>query len=211
MKRITGLTLFILIIVGMFVLIDRSDSKKMKMSEQIENKMFTQTETKVYPESTVEELKEMLAAFQNDVAPRINNDFERKLAERMYVEMKMFDETIDVKQLLIRAKDQADFERAWLDHAKSDYGIVVTGDEVDEWIEKGPDATVVESQRRYAEAKEMSVYELNHDYYRDQYVKWVVWEDLIPLVTERYEASSEQVLDNNRLIELYEQEVENTL
>ncbi|WP_214698932.1 MULTISPECIES: hypothetical protein [unclassified Exiguobacterium] len=209
MKRITGLTLFILIIVGIFVLIDRSDSKK--ISEQIENKMFTQTETKVYPESTVEELKEMLAAFQNDVAPRINNDFERKLAERMYVEMKMFDETIDVKQLLIRAKDQADFERAWLDHAKSDYGIVVTGDEVDEWIEKGPDATVVESQRRYAEAKEMSVYELNHDYYRDQYVKWVVWEDLIPLVTERYEASSEQVLDNNRLIELYEQEVENTL
>ncbi|WDH74809.1 hypothetical protein PTI97_08170 [Exiguobacterium marinum] len=209
MKRITGLILFILIIVGMFVLIDRSDSKK--MSEQVENEMFTQTETKVYPESTVEELKEMLAAFQNDVAPRINNDFERKLAERMYVEMKMCDETIDVKQLLIRAKDQANFERAWLDHAKSNYGIVVTGDEVDEWIEKGPDATVVESQRRYAEAKEMSVFELNHDYYRDQYVKWVVWEDLIPLVTERYEESSEQVLDNNRLIELYEQEVENTL
>ena len=29
MKRITGLTIFILIIVGMFVLIDQSDSKKM--------------------------------------------------------------------------------------------------------------------------------------------------------------------------------------
>ena len=206
MKRITGLTLFILIIVGMFVLIDRSNSKK--MSEQVENKMFTQTETKGYPESTVEELKEILETFQNDVAPQINNDFERKLAERMYVEMKMIGEPIDVKKLIIRAKDQADFERAWLENAKSEYGIVATGDEVDEWIEKGPDATVVESQRRYAEAKEMSVYELNHDYYRDQYVKWVVWEDLIPLVTERYEQSSEHVLDNNRLIELYEQEVE---
>lgn len=206
MKRITGLTLFILIIVGMFVLIDRSESKK--MSEQVENKMFTQTETKGYPESTVEELKEILETFQNDVAPQINNDFERKLAERMYVEMKMIGEPIDVKKLIIRAKDQADFERAWLENAKSEYGIVATGDEVDEWIEKGPDATVVESQRRYAEAKEMSVYELNHDYYRDQYVKWVVWEDLIPLVTERYEQSSEHVLDNNRLIELYEQEVE---
>lgn len=205
MKRITGLTLFILIIVGMFVLIDRSESKK--MSEQVENKMFTQTETKGYPESTVEELKEILETFQNDVAPQINNDFERKLAERMYVEMKMIGEPIDVKKLIIRAKDQADFERAWLENAKSEYGIVATGDEVDEWIEKGPDATVVESQRRYAEAKEMSVYELNHDYYRDQYVKWVVWEDLIPLVTERYEQSSEHVLDNNRLIELYEQEV----
>ncbi|MDX5979821.1 hypothetical protein SIL77_00895 [Exiguobacterium profundum] len=206
MKRITGLTIFILIIVGMFVLIDQSDSKK--MSEQVENKMFTQTETKVYSESTVEELKEILETFQNDLAPQINNDFERKLAERMYVEMKKIGETIDVKELIIRAKDQADFERAWLEHAKSEYGIVVTGDEVDEWIEKGPDATVVESQRRYAEAKEMSVYELNHDYYRDQYVKWVVWEDLIPLVTDRYEQSSEHVLDNNRLIELYEQEVE---
>lgn len=206
MKRITGLTIFILIIVGMFVLIDQSDSKK--MSEQVENKMFTQTETKVYSESTVEELKKILETFQNDLAPQINNDFERKLAERMYVEMKKTGETIDVKELIIRAKDQADFERAWLEHAKSEYGIVVTGDEVDEWIEKGPDATVVESQRRYAEAKEMSVYELNHDYYRDQYVKWVVWEDLIPLVTDRYEQSSEHVLDNNRLIELYEQEVE---
>ncbi|WP_078147086.1 MULTISPECIES: hypothetical protein [unclassified Exiguobacterium] len=206
MKRITGLTIFILIIVGMFVLIDQSDSKK--MSEQVENKMFTQTETKVYSESTVEELKKILETFQNDLAPQINNDFERKLAERMYVEMKKSGEIIDVKELIIRTKDQADFERAWLEHAKSEYGIVVTGDEVDERIEKGPDATVVESQRRYAEAKEMSVYELNHDYYRDQYVKWVVWEDLIPLVTDRYEQSSEHVLDNNRLIELYEQEVE---
>ncbi|MET2870095.1 MULTISPECIES: hypothetical protein [Exiguobacterium] len=206
MKRVTGLTIFVLIIVGMFVLIDQSDSKK--MSEQVENKMFTQTETKVYSESTVEELKKILETFQNDLAPQINNDFERKLAERMYVEMKKSGETIDVKELIIRAKDQADFERAWLEHAKSEYGIVITGDEVDEWIEKGPDATVVESQRRYAEAKEMSVYQLNHDYYRDQYVKWVVWEDLIPLVTDRYEQSSEHVLDNNRLIELYEQEME---
>ncbi|WED56483.1 hypothetical protein OE059_06410 [Exiguobacterium profundum] len=206
MKRVTGLTIFVLIIVGMFVLIDQSDSKK--MSEQVENKMFTQTETKVYSESTVEELKKILETFQNDLAPQINNDFERKLAERMYVEMKKSGETIDVKELIIRAKDQADFERAWLEHAKSEYGIVITGDEVDEWIEKGPDATVVESQRRYAEAKEMSVYQLNHDYYRDQYMKWVVWEDLIPLVTDRYEQSSEHVLDNNRLIELYEQEME---
>ena len=57
----------------------------------------------------------------------------------------------------------------------------------------------------------MSVYELNHNYDRDQYMKWVVSEKLIPLITERYEKSSEQVLDNNRLIELYENEVKDTL
>ncbi|WP_215112867.1 hypothetical protein [Exiguobacterium sp. s63] len=87
----------------------------------------------------------------------------------------------------------------------------MTDEEVDEWIEKGPDATVLPSQKRLAEAKEISVYELNHNLYRDQYIKWVLWEELIPLITERYEETTDQVLDNNRLIELYEGEVRSTL
>lgn len=161
---------------------------------------------------TEEELKEILSKFQRDVAPQIENDFERKWAERLYVEMKLFDESIDVNKLITRTTEQADFERSWLTHAKDEYGVVVTDEEVDGWIEKGPDAEKVESQRRYAdEAKEMSVYELNYIYDRDQYMKWVVSEKLIPLITERYEESSEQVLDNNLLIELYEKEVKDTL
>lgn len=87
----------------------------------------------------------------------------------------------------------------------------MTDEEVDEWIEKGPDATVLPSQKRLAEAKGISVYELNHNLYRDQYIKWVLWEELIPLITERYEETTDQVLDNNRLIELYEGEVRSTL
>ena len=181
------------------------------ISAPIEKMKNSHVETKTAPEMTEEELKEILSKFQRDVAPQIENDFERKLAERLYVEMKLFDESINVNKLITRTTVQADFERAWLTHAKDEYGVVVTDEEVDGWIERGPDAEVVESQRRYAEAKEMSVYELNHNYYRDQYVKWVVWEKLIPLITERYEESSEQVLDNNRLIELYEKEVKDTL
>ncbi|WP_214794718.1 MULTISPECIES: hypothetical protein [unclassified Exiguobacterium] len=61
------------------------------------------------------------------------------------------------------------------------------------------------------ETKTVPEIELNHGYDRNQYMKWVVWEKLIPIITERYGESSEQVHDNNRLIELYEDEVKGTL
>lgn len=208
MKRRLRITLFSIFVVIALVLTNVEDDD---LSAPIEKVTNSQVETKTAPEMTVEELKEILSNFQRDVAPQIKNDFERKLAERMYVEMKLFDESIDVNKLITRTTEQANFERAWLTHAKDEYGVVVTDEEVDGWIEKGPDAEEVESQRRYADAKEMSVYELNHNYDRDQYIKWVVWEKLIPLITERYEESSEQVLDNNRLIELYENEVKDTI
>ncbi len=208
MRRLMGISIFSILVVIALVFTNMRDDD---LPEPIEKVTNSQVETKAVPEMTVGELKGILTDFQRNVAPQIKNDFERKLAERMYVEMKLFDESIDVNKLITRATEQADFERAWLTHAKDEYGVVVTDEEVDGWIERGPDAEVVESQRRYAEAKEMSVYELNHNYDRDQYMKWVVWERLIPLITERYEESSEQVLDNNLLIELYEKEVKDTL
>lgn len=209
MKRMLGITIFSLIIVMALIFTNMKDADD--SSAPFEKVTNSQVETKTVPEMTVGDLKDVLSDFQRDVAPQINNDFERKLAERLYVEMKMFDESIDVNKLITRAAEQADFERAWLAYAQDRYGIVVTDEEVDVWIENGPDAETVELQRRYAEAKEMSVYELNHGYDRDQYMKWVVWEKLIPIITERYGESSEQVLDNNRLIELYEDEVKGTL
>lgn len=209
MKRMLGISIFSILVVMVLVFTNMNSDD---FSAPIEKMKNSHVETKTAPEMTEEELKEILSKFQRDVAPQIENDFERKLAERLYVEMKLFDESIDVNKLITRTTEQADFERAWLTHAKDEYGVVVTDEEVDGWIEKGPDAEEVESQRRYAdEAKEMSVYELNHNYDRDQYMKWVVSEKLIPLITERYEKSSEQVLDNNRLIELYENEVKDTL
>lgn len=208
MKRMLGISIFSILVVMVLVFTNMNSDDFSTPNEKMTN---SHVETKTAPEMTVEELKEILSNFQQDVAPQIENDFERKLAERLYVEMKMFDESIDVNKLITRTTEQADFERAWLKHAKDEYGVVVTDEEVDGWIEKGPDAEEVESQRRYAEAKEMSVYELNHEYDRDQYMKWIVWEKLIPLVTERYEEASEKVLDNNRLIELYENEVSDTL
>lgn len=208
MKRMLGISIFSILVVMVLVFTNMNSDDFSTPNEKMTN---SHVETKTAPEMTVEELKEILSNFQQDVAPQIENDFERKLAERLYVEMKMFDENIDVNKLITRTTEQADYERAWLKHAKDEYGVVVTDEEVDGWIEKGPDAEEVESQRRYAEAKEMSVYELNHEYDRDQYMKWIVWEKLIPLVTERYEEASEKVLDNNRLIELYENEVSDTL
>ncbi len=92
----------------------------------------------------------------------------------MYVASIQFDKPIDEDQLTSRAINQAKFERAWVSYAKNTYGVVVTDEEVDEWIEKGPDATVLPSQKRLAEAKGISVYELNHNLYRDQFIKWVL-------------------------------------
>lgn len=208
MKRIARWTVFVIVIVGILALIDRS---AYKVTEPVENTMFVQTETKNNSELTVEELREILLRFQQEVAPNIQGELEQTLAERMYVASIQFDKPIDVDQLTSRAINQAKFERAWVSYAKDTYGVVVTDEEVDEWIEKGPDATVLPSQKRLAEAKGISVYELNHNLYRDQYIKWVLWEELIPLITERYEETTDQVLDNNRLIELYEGEVRSTL
>ncbi|WP_214777509.1 hypothetical protein [Exiguobacterium sp. s22] len=62
MKRIARWTVFVIVIVGMLALINRSDS--LKVTEPVENTMFVQTETKNNSELTVEELKEILLRFQ---------------------------------------------------------------------------------------------------------------------------------------------------
>lgn len=156
---------------------------------------------------TVEELKSALEAFRQYAAPRFDDELERKLAERIFVEMKLEREVIDVDALEKKAREKARYEKAWLAYAKQEYAVVVSAQEVDAWIEEGPDQNAVESQQNYAKALGVTLYELNHEIYRDQYVKWVVWEKLIPILTEKHDESTQVMLDNNQLISLYDKEV----
>ena len=160
------------------------------------------------PVPTVEELTRHLKTFQREVAPRIKEEFERTLAMRQFVEAKLAGDTVDVDRLIANAQESARFERAWLAYAETEYGVVASEEEVDAWIEAGPDTYLVDSAVNFAEALGVSLNELNHVTYRDQYVKWVVWEQLIPRLTAKYEQESAGVkLDNNELIRRYEAEV----
>lgn len=170
---------------------------------------------------TEEQFKEYLEEFNRSDLSGLENNQEKKLAQRSFVESKQAKQKIDMKELKKEAKEQAKFEKAWVKYADQEYGIKVTPKEVDEWINQGPDKHQVDNQKNYAAALGISVKELNHAYYRDQYEKWVIWEKLKPLVASKYgvneadyenvvvseETPVEEMNFNNKVLSLYEKEV----
>jgi hypothetical protein len=198
--------------------------KPNKTEEQIDAEMGID---KTQP--TEADFKEYLHEFNTKASEQASlqfeNKLEKKIAQRTFVEMKQAGKSVDVKNLRKEVKEQAKYEKAWLKHAKNEYGIKVTPKEIDDWISKGPDKSPVDTQKAFAGALGMSLKDLNHNYYRDQYEKWVVWEKLRPIIAEKYgikESSYENVQVsentpveemsfNNKVLSLYEKEVTSSM
>ncbi|MRX74270.1 hypothetical protein GJU40_19310 [Bacillus lacus] len=190
---------------------------KLNMTEeQLDQQMGNST-----IEPTKVEFKEYLNDFEQTASPQFEDGLEKKLAQRAFVELKQSKNKIDLKNLKKEVKEQAEFDKAWVKYAEDEYGIKVTPQEIDEWISNGPDKFPVDTQKAYAEALGMSLKELNHTYYRDQYEKWVMWEKLSPLVAEKYgikevdyenieiqeNTPADEMNFNNKVLSLYEKEV----
>lgn len=190
---------------------------------------------KVVKEQSTEDFKSYIHTFKKK-ADKIKltsdtNELEEKWMKRLYVQKSidknnnLTQEEIDLKELKKEAKEKAKYEKTWIKLAKQEYGIKITKKEVDQWIEQGPDASPTSEQLAYAESLGLTLEQLNHEYDRDHYEKWVVWEKLAPILSEKYgvdESDFENVNPdkntephemslNNKLNYLYDLEVKEAL
>lgn len=85
---------------------------------------------------------------------------------------------------------------AFMNLAENKYHISVTEEELDAWIEEGPDQSEFPQQKAYAEALGLTMKELNHEHDRDLYKQTMVMEKLQLVLHEEYDTTdAEEVRD----------------
>lgn len=111
----------------------------------------------------------------------------------------------------MRSMAEREMERYWeaLRVAKENYGIQVEEEEVTEFIGQHVAAVDSEEKEKYAEALGLTLEELDYQFDRDFYVMDVLWEELTPLVTEKYprlEGESKQAYHERLKEEIFSEE-----
>ncbi|WP_164669953.1 hypothetical protein [Virgibacillus doumboii] len=152
--------------------------------------------------------------------------FAEKLGLRSFVSSLTYEDKsvsdISVQELQRKANQNAAFEKAWITYSTKEYGVEIEAKEVDDFIKEHADQSDIPSHKNYAKALGMTLEELNHDYDRDLYKKWVVWEKLRPKIVDKYDLKPEDFKHkgstkdipveernlNNKAISLYKQEVQ---
>ncbi|WKA53564.1 hypothetical protein [Planococcus shixiaomingii] len=146
------------------------------------------------------------------------NEQLQKWIIRIIMEETLKNNEIKIADAVKAAKERYAFEQAWLELAAEKYKITYTDDEVDEWIKNGPDKYPIPAMEVQAKALGLTLEEMNHSYDRDFYVKWVVWDKLLPILAENndiaiknVEVSTDKSSPHNLLVEKYEEEVKQFL
>lgn len=88
--------------------------------------------------------------------------------------------------------------------AKEIYGVSVTQEEVNHYIDKNVAGFVNSEKEEYAKALGLSLYELDYSFDRDFYVMDTLWDKLIPVLMERY--PQEDGEDSNLYLERIKKE-----
>lgn len=144
----------------------------------------------------------IIEANRFDVEEPLRKWIIRTLAqERLYYETDLTDE-----QVITLSTEAMEQDIVWKTVAKEQYNIHVTEEEIDDYIQQGPDQSDLPNQLAYSSALELSLQELNHQFDRDLYEKNTIWLRLKPILEKKYDTT-----DNNKLVERYEAEVKQQL
>jgi plasmid maintenance system antidote protein VapI len=95
--------------------------------------------------------------------------------------------------LKIAKENQAE-NQAWISVAEEKYEVIVTEEELDQWISAGPDQSEIPQQKAFADALKLSLEELNHEFDRELYKQTLLWEKLIPVLEKKYDTKDQEVL-----------------
>lgn len=117
--------------------------------------------------------------------------------EKLYYETDLTDE-----QVITLSTEAMKHDIAWKTVAKEQYNIHVTEEEIDRYIQQGPDRSDLPSHLAYASALGLSLQQLNHQFDRDLYEKNTIWLKLKLELEKKYQTD-----DNNELVDRYEAEV----
>ncbi|AQQ52596.1 hypothetical protein [Planococcus lenghuensis] len=104
---------------------------------------------------------------------------------------------------------------AWKRYAQEEYGVSITETEVDEFITKGPiasldpdsdlayDESYMAMQKAIADSLGLTQEELEYEFQRDLYERAVIWEKLEPELTEKYGESADVRAEYNEEVNAY--------
>ena len=131
----------------------------------------------------------------------------RKWIIRTLAEEKLYYETdLTDAQVLALSTEAMKTDEVWKTIAKNHYNIHVTAEEVNQYMQQGPNQSDLPQHLAYASALDLSLEELNHQFDRDLYEKNTIWEKLKLELEQKYQTS-----DNNELVEKFEAEVKKQL
>ncbi|TCI35154.1 hypothetical protein EVJ29_10955 [Exiguobacterium sp. SH4S7] len=140
----------------------------------------------------------IIEANQFDVEEPLRKWVIRTLSqEKLYYETDLTDE-----QVITLSTEAMKHDIAWKMVAKEQYNIHVTEEEIDRYIQQGPDRSDLPSHLAYASALGLSLQQLNHQFDRDLYEKNTIWLKLKLELEKKYQTD-----DNNELVDCYEAEV----
>ncbi|MCC5891558.1 hypothetical protein [Exiguobacterium sp.] len=127
----------------------------------------------------------------------------RKWVIRTLAEEKLYYETdLTDAQVIALSTEAMRQDAAWKTVAKEQYNIHVSAEEVDQFIQQGPDQSDLPNHLAYASALGLSLHQLNHQFDRDLYEKNTIWLKLKLELEKKYRTD-----DNNELVDRYEAEV----
>jgi hypothetical protein len=163
-----------------------------------------------------EELKEIADTYTYEDYKRVleeavaeANEFEKDGNLNKWIIRTLAQEKLNYKtdltddQVLKLAEKSLEEDKAWKSVAEDKYEVTVTEDEVDKYIKEGPDTNDLPQMKAYADALNLSIEELKHNFDRDIYEKNVMWLKLKPELEKKY-----GITDNNKQVEKYEEELE---
>lgn len=100
------------------------------------------------------------------------------------------------EEALEKAEYNLKYYETFMTVAQNKYDISISEEELDAWIEEGPDQSEFPQQKAYAEALDLTLEELNHEYDRDLYEQSMVMVKLQLVLHEEYDTPDvEEVRD----------------
>ena len=118
----------------------------------------------------------------------------------------LYETDLTDEQVVTLSKKAQKEENIWKTIAKDKYGITVTKEEVDNYIKEVADTNDLPKHLAFAEDLGLSLEELNHNYDQNIYEKGTIWIKLKKELGKKYDTT-----DENKMVEMYEEEVKNQL
>lgn len=181
---------------------------------------ITACQSTASPQGTIQMKSE---AEQRELIDNFTFDDYKKLFEEVIIEANQFDVEEPLRKWIIRtlSQEQLYYETdltdeqvialsteamkkdvVWKTVARDQYNIHVTEEEVDRYIQQGPDRSDLPNHLAYASALGLSLQQLNHQFDRDLYEKNTIWLKLKLELEKKYQTD-----DNNELVDRYEEEI----
>ncbi|AJD90403.1 hypothetical protein JMA_10860 [Jeotgalibacillus malaysiensis] len=129
-------------------------------------------------------------------------DLEKWVIRTLSEEALYYADDLTEEEVIAIAKERLAEDRVWKEIAETKYGVTVSEEELNEYIDNVTQSFESPLQMAYAEALGLTVEQLNHGFDMDVYEKNLLWEKLRPKLEKAYGTS-----DNNKLVEKYNEEV----